>query len=98
MIRYKVLDILDKETGEPKRNDFYHYYVGEFCSLSLPINKCLGKRLIIHRLTGGLDGPVAISTSNVVAILPNECGSIWSIVTENTEYVLQEYIGERKYA
>lgn len=96
MIKYRLLDILDKETVEPKRYGFYHYYVGELCSINLPISNCECKRIIIHRLTGSMDGSAAICTSNVVRVESNERGSIWSIFTENTEYILQEYSGEYK--
>lgn len=93
---YKILDILDKNTGEPKRNNFYHYYVGQVCGLSKDINNCIGKSVIIHRLTGSMDGSVAIGTSHVEKIVPNEAESVYGLITENTCYVLQEWNGEIK--
>lgn len=93
---YKILDIIDRKTGEPKRNDFYHYYVGQICRLSKDIDKCIGKSVIIHRLTGGMDGSVAINTSYVEKIVPNEAESVYGLITENTCYVLQELNREIK--
>ena len=93
---YKILDILDKNTGEPKRNNFYHYYVGQVCGLSKDINNCIGKSVIIHRLTGAIDGSVAIGTSHVDKIIPNEAESEYELITNNTKYILQEWYGEIK--
>lgn len=95
-MKYKILDIIDLETGEPKRNDFYHYYVGQVCRLSKDIDKCIGKSVIIHRLTGGMDGSVVIKTSHVEKIVSNESESIFDLITENTCYTLQEWNEEIK--
>lgn len=91
-LKYKILDIIDLKTGEPKRNDFYHCYVGQICRLSKDIDKCIGKSVIIHRLTGDTEGSVAISTSHIEKIVPNEAESVYDLITENTCYVLQEIV------
>lgn len=95
-LKYKILDIIDLKTGEPKRNDFYHCYVGQICRLSKDIDKCIGKSVIIHRLTGDMEGPVAIRTSYIEKIVPNEAESVYGLITQNTCYVLQELSREIK--
>lgn len=96
LMYYKILDIIDLKTGEPKHNGFYRYYVGQICKLSKDIDECLGGTLFIHRFTGELDGSVAIATSHVEKIIPNEAESAYELITENTCYVLREWRGEIK--
>ena len=87
-----MLEILDTRTKEPKRSNFYYYYTGELCSLNPPVEKCKGGSLIIHRLTGGLDGTTIIKTTEVQKIVPmNEPKTKWCISTLNTDYVIEEY-------
>lgn len=95
-MKYKIIDIIDRKTGEHKTDEFYQYYVGQICRLSKDIDKCIGKSVIIHRLTGGMDGSVAIGTSHVEKIIPNESESIFDLITENTCYTLQEWNEEIK--
>lgn len=93
MKKYRMLDILDTYTKEPKGSDFYYYYTGELCSLNPPVEKCKGGSLIIHRLTGGLDGTTTIKTTEVQKIVPmNEQETKWCISTLNTDYIIEEYI------
>lgn len=86
-----MLDIIDKHTKEPNRQNFYYYYVGNLCSLNHDLSKCVGKSVAIHRLSGGLEGSTTIITSIVEKVASNECESKWQLITENTIYTLGEY-------
>lgn len=90
MSKYKILDIQDAHTGEPKHDGLYSYYIGQICNILLPRTQWKDNRLIIHRFTGVEDGSVSILTTEVDKVVGSEDESTWEVTTLNTIYTFKE--------